>query len=253
MRRCGGGSLLLAGVSLLGACARPPGGASTLQAGAERSPHWIAVPTVTLAVANVSVSTRRPTGDTTAHAVALVTSAARPKTTDERMAVVTRDWGLPFHSNDTLTVEVKTLRPVEETLLFNGVRRTYRYDGRRVWGTIQFPDSAPQQFEETYDEPVFAFSELEALVQSLGYRVGPRVVVPLFSEVDHALEHDTLSVEERTSAHGADAWVVRFADAVITTRYVVDATSRRLLDAVTTQRRSGLQFLYHYDWRGDAR
>ncbi|HEX6809757.1 MAG TPA: hypothetical protein VF118_17350 [Gemmatimonadaceae bacterium] len=90
---------------------------------------------------------------------------------------------------------------------------------------------------------MFAFNELETLVRSLRYRVGQRVVVPLFSEGDHALEHDTLSVLSRTTQDdGAPLWTIEFADPVITTRYRVDGRSREVLDAVTRQRRSGLTF-----------
>lgn len=65
------------------------------------------------------------------------------------------------------------------------------------------------------------------------------VVVSLFSEVDGDLEHDTLSVMGRDTMAGRDVWVVRFADPVITTRYLVDAQTRAILDAVTTQRKGG--------------
>lgn len=106
--------------------------------------------------------------------------------------------------------------------------------------------SAPRSFDHTFETPVFAFNEVEPLVRSLAYRTGSAVVVPLFSEVDGDLEHDTLSVTGSTKETGVDAWVVRFADPVITTRYVIDAHTRAILDAVTTQRKSGTRFRYAY-------
>jgi hypothetical protein len=86
-------------------------------------------------------------------------------------------------------------------------------------------------------------NEVEPLVRSLDYHRGLRIVVPLFSEVDQALERDTLSVEDGSASA---TWVVRFADPVITTRYVVDARARHIVDAVTTNRKSGGRFHYRY-------
>ena len=170
--------------------------------------------------------------------------AVHPASAAARGVVITRDWTPPFRSNDTLTLDANTLLPIRETLHFNGAVRTYEYAGRRVTGTIAAPDSAPQAFDATYDEPVFAFNEVEPLVRSLDYRAGLQIVVPLFSEVDHAVEHDTLRVLSHDAEHGA--WIVEFADPVITTRYTVDAATRTLRDAVTRQRKSGLEVLYRY-------
>lgn len=142
--------------------------------------------------------------------------------------------------------DVQVLRVVsgDEDLLFKGVRRSYRYDGARVSETVVYPDSAPKPYDHTFDQPVFAFNEVEPLVRSLDYRRGLRVVVPLFSEVDQALERDTLSVESGSPTRAT--WVIRFADPVITTRYVVDARTRHIVDAVTTNRKSGGRYHYRY-------
>jgi len=215
----------------------------------QRERAWIAVPTVGEGVNTVSVSTRRP-GDTLVRTVGRLTIVVQPAPRGISGVLMTRDWTPPFLSSDTLVLEPKTLLPIREALHFNGAVRTYRYAGRRVTGSLAVPDSAPRSFDATYDEPVFAFNEVEPLVRSLDYRVGVRIVVPLFSEVDHAVEHDTLSVVARDAEHGT--WIVEFADPVITTLYTVDAATRMLREAVTTQRQSGLAVLYHYESRGPA-
>jgi hypothetical protein len=86
----------------------------------------------------------------------------------------------------------------------------------------------------------------DRLLKKYGQRSAMSVVVSLFSEVDGDLEHDTLSVMGRDTMAGRDVWVVRFADPVITTRYLVDAKTRAILDAVTTQRKTGTRFYYAY-------
>lgn len=106
--------------------------------------------------------------------------------------------------------------------------------------------SSPQPFDKTFDVPVFAFNDVEPLVRSLDYRTVRSIVVPLFSEVDGDLEHDTLSVMGRDTMAGRDVWVVRFADPVITTRYLVEAKKRAILNAVTRQRKAGTRFHYAY-------
>lgn len=193
--------------------------------------------------ADVLVYTQRPTGDTTPHLVTHVALSALHSGDGLRL---TKNWASPFQSSDTLVVDSRSLRPSSEVLAFNHVRYEYHYTGAHVTGTIQRPDSAPRVFDKTFDGPVFAFNEVEPLVRSLRYRAGLSMVVPLFSEVDADVEHDTLTVIGRTAATGADAWMVRFADPVIATRYVVDAHTRAILDAVTTQKKSGLRFHYAY-------
>lgn len=201
------------------------------------------VPPLDDPAADVPVFVQRATGDTAAH---LVSHIRVDGVAADSGTTLTRAWSPPFQSTDTLVVDARTLRPRHEVLAFNHVRREYRYDGAHVTGTIQYPDSAPQAFDKTFDVPVFAFNEVEPLVRSLDYRTVHRIVVPLFSEVDGDLEHDTLSVAGRDTMAGRDVWVVRFADPAITTRYLVDVKTRAILDAVTTQRKAGTRFHYAY-------
>lgn len=238
----------ISAVSLAAACATTrattraaESSGNTLSPGAPT----LTVPRLAEPASEVTVFVQRATGDTAMRRVSslTVTGSASP----DHGVRLTKNWAPPFQSSDTLVVDAATLRPRSEVLVFNKVRREYGYDGAHVTGAIQYPDSAPRSFDSTFDAPVFAFNEVEPLVRSLAYRTGVTVVVPLFSEVDADLEHDTLSVTGSTRETGVDAWVVRFADPVITTRYVVDAHTRAILDATTTQRKSGMRFHYAYE------
>jgi hypothetical protein len=158
-----------------------------------------------------------------------------------REQIVTH-WLPPFEFQDTLTVRVGDLAPVEERAASSALRFHYQYQGRRVTGTMQRRDSAARPIDVTFGEPVFAFNQLDELVSALAFRRGMRVVIPLFSEADAALEHDTLSVLGDTMANGERTWRIRFADPVIVSRYLVDARSREIIDTETRQRRSAMAF-----------
>jgi hypothetical protein len=234
-------------IAVFGACApwhrgEPPTATRDLVPGSA----LLKVPALDGETPDIPILIRRPTGDTVPRVVSHLAVSGRPAPSDRRLTVLTKAWAPPFQSSDTLIVDARSLRPTQEVFTFNRVRREYRYDGAHVTGTIQFPDSAPQRFDHTYPTPVFAANEVEPLVQALDFRRGLRMIVPLFSEVDHDLERDTLTVIDRTSVGGAEAWVVVFADPVITTRYLVDSRTRALLEAVTTQRTSLVQFRYQY-------
>lgn len=234
---------LTSGVALLAACATTQSGASFKGAVLAPGAPSLKVPALDNPAADVAVFVQQATGDTAARLVSHVRTSG---VASDSGTMLVRNWAPPFQSSDTLAIDARTLRPLREVLAFNHVRREYRYDGAHVTGTIQYPDSAPKAFEQTFDVPVFAFNEVEPLVRSLDYRHVQSEVVPLFSEVDGDLEHDTLSVMGRDTIAGRDAWVVRFADPVITTRYLVDMKTRLILDAVTTQRKSGTRFRYDY-------
>jgi hypothetical protein len=95
---------------------------------------------------------------------------------------------------------------------------------------------------------VFALNEVGPLVCSLDhYQAGMTEIVPVFSEVDGKLQQDTLSVLRHETLPGhAARWVVRLAAPAITTDYVVDTATRRIVDAVTTRRDSGVEMRYRY-------
>jgi hypothetical protein len=159
-----------------------------------------------------------------------------------RVVMLTSAWSNPYESYDSLIVGRTSLRPIEETVTSRRARYHYLYSGAHVTGTVT-TDSSSERVDRSFPETVFAFNELEILIRSLRYRAGSTFVVPLFSEGDRAVEHDTLRVVSRSmSDDGRLVWTVDFADPVITTRYRVDANARVLVDAETRQRKSGVTF-----------
>jgi hypothetical protein len=152
---------------------------------------------------------------------------------------VTFKWDPPVSSVDSLVVQPGTLVPVSERLVFSGATYTYRYDGRHVIGTIQRPDTAPKAIDILFDQPVFAFNEVELLVRAAPRWIGYHAVMPLFSEVDHAVELDTIDVVSGARLANGDSLIkVRFADPAITTLYTVRASTYRVEYSETTNRKS---------------
>lgn len=147
-------------------------------------------------------------------------------------------WPPPFTSIDSMVIAPEGLRPIREVLAYNGFTRRYQYAGNHVWGTVQHADSTPQVFDRVFPEQLFAFSEVELLVRAIPLRRGWSVVVPLFSESDEDVEHDTITVVAPTQATRGDAWVVRFADPAIISTYIVLAGAREIVSIDTEQRRT---------------
>lgn len=196
----------------------------------------------------------------TAYTLAFRARAASGDTVERERSRVTREertgsaegvliafrWTPPYMSRDSLYVVARGLVPVRERLALQNAELVIRYEGTRVSGTVQRGDSTPRPFAHTFAEPPFAFNEVELLVRSLPYRVGYVRVLPLYSEVDGVVEHDTVRVErEEPVPDGVGrAWRVRFADPAIVTSYLVDALSRRIVAQEVVQRRSGLRIRY---------
>lgn len=178
-----------------------------------------------------------------------VTQAPVEARTSETM--ITFAWRPPLTSVDSLVIIPTGLLPVREVLSFNGFIRRYQYEGRHVWGTVQHADSAVRAVDRVFAEPVFAFNEVDLLVRSTPFRPGWSVVLPLFSEADEDVEHDTITVtgSTRVPRHGRNdtAWVIRFADPAIVSTYLVLAESREIFSVDTEQRRSHAVIRY-----GDA-
>jgi hypothetical protein len=223
-----------------------PDGAAPLTPGSQ----LLDPPSLRAGESSVAVSMKRPVGDTTERqfgAIAATETIPESCASDASCAMLTRAWPKPFTTLDTLIVDQRSLAPRDEALSASGSRYRYHFDGGRVTGTVTRADSARQVFDHDFGEPVFAFNEVEVLVRSLRFRQGLRVIAPLFSEIDRALERDTLTVLKlQTMPDGSGRWIVRFADPAVTTRYVVDAGSRNIVDAVTTQRASRVEFRYRY-------
>jgi hypothetical protein len=162
---------------------------------------------------------------------------------DVLMTVV---WDPPFSSLDSLVIERHGLQPLTEHLDFHG-SFTYRYDRNRVEGTVRPGDSAQRAYDQTFPSNVFAFNELELLARSLPFKEGLSVVVPLFSEVDRALEMDTPTVmgpDTSSAGRGRNAWLVRFADPSIVDHLVIDRASRELITSEVFPRKTEMRMRY---------
>jgi hypothetical protein len=156
--------------------------------------------------------------------------------------VMITSWDPPNASLDTMVITRRGLAPITEHLGFRGTF-DYRYDRNRVSGTVQPHDSAQRAYEQSFPNNVFAFQEVDLIARSLPFRQGFSVVVPLFSEVDRALEMDTLTVLGPDTAR-VGAWTVRFADPVIVNHYVIDRTSRAIIWSETLPRRNDMRMRY---------
>lgn len=140
---------------------------------------------------------------------------------------------------DSLIIVRRGLRPVYERLEARGAVRTFNYAGTRVTGTIESPDSAPRQFDTTFAELPFAFNEADLLVRSVPFTDGYSIVVPFFSELDEAIERDTIAVLGSSQVNGRDAWQVRFSDPAIVADYAIAADTREILSHHLVQRKTG--------------
>lgn len=171
----------------------------------------------------------------------MVTQSVNAPAEAEEILIVSA-WRLPLVSLDSISMAPQGLRPIREVLAYNGFTRRYQYSGNHVWGTVQHADSAPRQFDRVFPEPLFAFSEVDLLVRAVPFRAGWSVVVPLFSESDEEVEHDTITVlASRQARHGdrdEPAWLIRFADPAIISTYTVLAGTREILSIETEQRRT---------------
>ena len=151
-------------------------------------------------------------------------------------------WPPPLTSVDSLVIAKQALLPVREVLAYKGFTRRYQYAGAHVWGTVQHADSAPRNFDRVFPERLFAFAEVDLLVRAVPFQSGWTTVVPLFSEADEDVEHDTITVvgtkQVRRDQRDEAAWIVRFADPAIISTYTVLAASRAILSIDTEQRRS---------------
>jgi hypothetical protein len=184
----------------------------------------------------------------TSHLLTKVVVSERDVPGASAQAVVLSEWGSPLSRRDSLVVDSRSLEPLGEAYVSQGVRYDYSFDGARVSGTVRRPHQATQRINDTFNEPVFAMSEVGPLVCSLNnYRSGMNEIVPVFSVAKGMLQHDTLTVLRSETLPGhAPGWVVRFATPAATTDYVVDASTRRIVDAVTTRRATGAETRYQY-------
>ncbi|MGI8508860.1 MAG: hypothetical protein ACR2MQ_06010 [Gemmatimonadaceae bacterium] len=145
--------------------------------------------------------------------------------------------GAPFL--DSALVLRDGLVPVWEIHHVGGRRTRFDYNGAHVGLEVTTPDSARHQTAHRYDRPVFHFNELDALIRAVPFRAGYHAIVPLYSEMDDALEMDTITVETH-DARGT--WNVRFADNVIIGHYGIDPATRAIIRHDVERHTGGARF-----------
>jgi hypothetical protein len=190
-----------------------------------------------------SVTRFRPGIDSTEQPLTHVQTFQGPASIGADCLLIMSAWPPPFSSTDSLVVDRRTLAPVREILSIASDRYEYAYAAGRVTGSISRRDSVVRLVEQSFAQPVFAFNEVKALVQALDFRPNLQLIIPLFSEVDGSVEHDTLTVLNHAAPTiESTAWIVRFADPAITSIYRVDPRTRAVLDLTTRNRKTGTAF-----------
>ena len=177
-------------------------------------------------------------GDTVERPIGHVETSETLDAANTRLLITTH-WLQPFESIDTMLVDATTLVPMREYSRSPQLTCMYRYDRAHVVGTLQHADSTPREVGASHGALVFGFNELDQLARSLEGPPGTRIVIPLFSEADADVEHDTLSVLRDTVVDGAPARVARFADPVIVRLYLLTTRGHEIVESDITQRRSG--------------
>ena len=214
---------------------------------------WLAPLTLRPGVAHWRATIRRA-NDTTDRPLSEKTVAQTLLPGSAGDVMIASAWRPPLTSIDTLVFAEHGLVPEHEVLAFNGYTRRFQYAGGHVSGSVQHGDSAARAVDHVFSERVFAFNEVDLLVRSAPFRRDWSVVVPLFSEVDEAVEHDTITVVAPTRVHdgGGDreAWTIRFADPVIVSTYTVLADSRDILAIDTEQRQTHAIVRYRIEGTG---
>jgi len=229
-------SCAVVAIALLAACAARPAGTTTspdalLQPGSKEIAHE----RLHNGEQRTDFLMRRPGADSSERRVSGVRRSLHPAGNGQLLWIAAYE--PPFASLDSLWVDARTLRPEREVLAFNGQSIALTYRGRDVNVVARHGDST-RAVTRSYPFDVFAFNQVEMLIRTLPLCAGYSRVVPLFSEVDAALERDTISVE---SPPAAGRWTVRFADPVIVQEYTVDAATRAVVARRTVQRKSGVR------------
>jgi hypothetical protein len=234
-------------VFLLPVACRPTPVASDARPSPGAGAPWLVPVTLATNTRNWQVMIRG-VGDTADRPMSEKVVSQSPASSAANAVLIAFRWRPPFTSIDSLVVAPGGLRPIREVLSFNGFTRRYQYASNHVWGTVEHADSATRDVDRVYPDAVFAFNEVDLLVRAVPFQSGWSTIVPLFSEADEAVEHDTITVvaptHVRRNSRDERAWIVRFADPAITSKYVVAADSREIVSIDTEQRQS--HALIHY-------
>jgi hypothetical protein len=182
--------------------------------------------------------------DTAGHARPFGRTFIKRSSLDDRLTLQVRGgtWGT-YTMRDDLVIRKRDMAPVTETLQLPNRTFSFEYDGAKVTRTTLQPDSARGTTQQQFPLSVYAFNQMELLVQSVPLTQGYTRVVPLYSESDGKLESDTITVLERTVESSRTLWRVRFADPAIIKIITIDGASRSIVYDETTNRKSKAKFL----------
>lgn len=134
-------------------------------------------------------------------------------------------------TEDTVVYDGRSLAPEREMLRVGDQRITLRYRGRTVERTVQRGDSVSPMHAVTFDRPVFAFNQRELLLRVVRLQPGDTVILPLYSEIDAALELDTIALLPSHPSRASSPTVrIRFADPAIVAILTVDTIRGQVLE-----------------------
>lgn len=141
-------------------------------------------------------------------------------------------------TEDTMVYDARSLAPSRERLRVGDQVITLRYRGATVERSVQRGDSLGPVHSVTFDRPVFGFNQREELLRVTRLQPGDTLILPLYSEIDAALELDTISLVAADPSTGPTGAIhLRFADPAIVATVTVDTLTSRILDELIQNRR----------------
>ena len=145
-------------------------------------------------------------------------------------------------TEDTMVYDAGSLAPSREQLRVGRQRVTLRYRGATVERTVEHGDTVEPLRTATFDRPVFGFNQRELLLRVVRLQPGDTVILPLYSEIDAALELDTIALATPPLAPSPDGRIaIRFADPAIVAIVTVDTMAHRILgEEIRNRRRPAL-------------
>lgn len=169
-------------------------------------------------------------------------------TTGQVMGMFAAEWGgrgkatwlrtaYATQTEDTMVYDQASLAPSRERLRVGGALIDLRYRGATVERRVQRGDSVQPWHTVTYDRPVFGFNQRELLLRVVRLQPADTLILPLYSEIDAALELDSISLITPSAGLAPSQIQVRFADPAIVATVTIDTLTRRILTDETRNRR----------------
>ena len=198
------------------------------------------------------IAHRRPTGA----ACYLFTSSGPGDSAARAFGTLAVEWGLPGQerddlawlrsafggqTEDTLVYDGGSLAPRRERLRVADQQITLRYHGATVERMVQRGDSVEPFHATTFAHPMFGFNQRDLLLGVVRLQPGDTIILPLYSEIDGALELDTISLVQPEAAGDPRPEVtIRFADPAIVAVVTVDTlTGGVVRESIQNRKRPG--------------